>query len=133
MSALIRASQLSDVAKALYGSGTERADAWARQRQDELDDGRLRAIVAEPRSPTETTDAARRRLDYVVRNRPAHGADAGTTGARHMPHTSTDGAAPALCGRAGRRRWWNVFSFQLRSSRWSMTTRCPASAAQRAT
>ena len=35
---------LSDVARALYGPGTDRADAWARQRQDELDAGRLRAI-----------------------------------------------------------------------------------------
>ena len=60
---------LSDVAKALYGPGTDRADAWARQRTDELDAGRLRAIVAELRSHTETTDAARRCLDYVVRNR----------------------------------------------------------------
>ena len=51
------------------GPGTDRADAWARQRQDELDAGRLRAIVAELRSHTETTDAARRCLDYVVRNR----------------------------------------------------------------
>ena len=60
---------LSDVAKTLYGPGTDRADAWARQRTDELDAGRLRAIVAELRSHTETTDAARRCLDYVVRNR----------------------------------------------------------------
>ena len=49
--------------------GTDRADAWARQRKDELDAGRLRAIVVELRSHTETTDAARRCLDYVVRNR----------------------------------------------------------------
>ena len=33
------------------------------------DDGRLRAIVAEPRSYSKTSDAARRRLDYIVRNR----------------------------------------------------------------
>ena len=60
---------LSDAAKALYGPGADRADAWARQRHDELDDGRLRAIVAELRPHTETADAARRRLDYIVRNR----------------------------------------------------------------
>ena len=57
------------MARALYGPGTDRADVWARQRKDELDAGRLRAIVAELRSHTETTDAARRCLDYVVRNR----------------------------------------------------------------
>ena len=60
---------LSDVAKALYGPGADRADAWARQRHDELDDGRLRAIVAELGSHSKTSDAARRCLDYIVRNR----------------------------------------------------------------
>ena len=60
---------LSDAAKALYGPGADRADAWARQRHDELDDGRLRAIVAELGFHSKTSDAARRRLDYIVRNR----------------------------------------------------------------
>ncbi len=60
---------LSDATKALYGPGADRADAWARQRHDELDDGRLRAIVAELGFHSKTSDAARRRLDYIVRNR----------------------------------------------------------------
>ncbi len=34
-----------------------------------MDAGRLRAIVAELRTHSKTTDAARRCLDYVVRNR----------------------------------------------------------------
>ena len=80
------------------------------------------ATILEPAPPEEAPALLRR-----------HRTDAAPTHKRHMPHTST-GAAPApLCGRAGWRRWWNVFSSQLRSSRWSMTTRCPASAAQRAT
>ena len=37
---------LCDVAKALYGPGTDRADQWAKDRRAELDAGRLRALVA---------------------------------------------------------------------------------------
>ena len=44
----------------------------------------------------------------------------------HMPHTS-------IATGCERRRRWNTFSSQLRFSRRSITTRCPASAAQRST
>ena len=37
---------LCDVAKAIYGPGTDLADRWARDRRAELDAGRLRAVVA---------------------------------------------------------------------------------------
>ena len=37
---------LCDVAKAIYGAGTDLADQWARDRRAELDAGRLRAVVA---------------------------------------------------------------------------------------
>ena len=36
---------LCDVAKAIYGTGTDLADAWAKARHAELDAGRLRALV----------------------------------------------------------------------------------------
>ena len=49
---------LCDVAKAIYGAGTELADAWAKGRYAELDAGRLRALVAALRTHAETTPEA---------------------------------------------------------------------------
>ena len=51
----------------------------------------------------------------------------GTAGTRepHIPHTST--GTPSFDRRCRR----NTFSSQPRPARWSITTRCPASAAQR--
>ena len=60
---------LSDAAKALHGAGTDEADAWARQRHHELDNGRLRKIVAELRTHAKTSDEARRCIEHLVRNR----------------------------------------------------------------
>ena len=37
---------LWDVAKAIYGAGTDLAEQWAKQRRDELDDGKLAAVLA---------------------------------------------------------------------------------------
>ena len=60
---------LCDVAKTLYGPGTDLADQWARDRRAELDAGRLRAVVAELRIHVETTPEARRCIHYVFGNR----------------------------------------------------------------
>ena len=60
---------LCDVAKAIYGAGTDLADQWARDRRAELDAGRLRAVVAALRTQTETTPEARRCIHYVFGNR----------------------------------------------------------------
>ena len=60
---------LCDVAKAIYGAGTALADAWAGQRHDELDTGRLRALVAALRAHAKTTDEARQCIAYLIRNR----------------------------------------------------------------
>ena len=51
---------LCDVAKAIYGPGTDLADRWARDRRAELDAGRLCAVVAALRIHVETTPEARR-------------------------------------------------------------------------
>ena len=42
---------LCDVAKTIYGPGTDLADQWARDRRAELDAGRLRAVVASATHP----------------------------------------------------------------------------------
>ena len=51
---------LCDVAKAIYGPGTDLADRWAKDRRDELDAGRLCAVVAALRIHVETTPEARK-------------------------------------------------------------------------
>ena len=60
---------LCDVAKALYGPGTDLADQWAKDRRAELDAGRLRALVAALRIHVETTPEARKCIHYVFGNR----------------------------------------------------------------
>ena len=59
---------LWDVAKAVYGPGTDTAERWAKRRRDELDDGRLGAVLRALRRH-EGCDEARRCIDYVTRNR----------------------------------------------------------------
>ena len=66
---------LSDAAKALHGAGTEEAGAWARQRHQELDDGRLHRIAAALRiaagnaKSEEAAAEARRCVGCLFRNR----------------------------------------------------------------
>ena len=60
---------LCDVAKAIYGPGTDLADQWARDRRAELDTGRLCAVVAALRIHVETTPEARKCIHYVFGNR----------------------------------------------------------------
>ena len=60
---------LCDVAKAIYGAGTDLADAWAEARRAELDAGRLRDLVAALRTHAETTPEALKCIHYVFRNR----------------------------------------------------------------
>jgi hypothetical protein len=59
---------LWDVAKAIYGVGNDLTAQWAKQRRDELDDGKLDALLAALRVHSETNDEARKCLDYVTRN-----------------------------------------------------------------
>lgn len=60
---------LWDVAKAIYGAGTDLAEQWAKKRRDELDEGNLDAILAALRLHATSHDEARKCLDYVQRNR----------------------------------------------------------------
>ena len=60
---------LFDVAKAIYGAGTDLADQWGKQRRDELDQGRIDDILAALRGHAETCDDARKCVDYIDNNR----------------------------------------------------------------
>ena len=60
---------LCDVAKAVYGPGTDLADRWASDRRAELDAGRLCAVVAALRIHVATTPEARKCIHYVFGNR----------------------------------------------------------------
>jgi len=60
---------LWDVAKAIYGPGNELGEHWAKQRRDELDEGKISAILAALRAHAPTNDEARKCLAYIIRNR----------------------------------------------------------------
>lgn len=67
---LFHATQhLSDVAKAIYGAGTDLSRQWARLRHDELDAGQLRALGAALRPYAPTHPEARRCGAYVTHHR----------------------------------------------------------------
>ncbi len=60
---------LWDVAKALYGAGSDLAAQWARQRRDELDAGKIDDILAALPLHRAANAEARKCFDYVDRNR----------------------------------------------------------------
>jgi hypothetical protein len=60
---------LSDVAKAIYGPGTDLARQWARLRHDELDAGHLRALCQTLHRHAPTHPEARHCWDYVTHHR----------------------------------------------------------------
>ena len=60
---------LSDVAKSLYGAGSDLAKQWSRERYDELDDGDIHAVLNALRVHSPKDDEARKCVDYVERNR----------------------------------------------------------------
>ena len=60
---------LSDVAKTVYGAGTDLARQWARLRHDELDAGHLRALCEALRRHAPTHPEARRCREYVTHHR----------------------------------------------------------------
>ncbi len=60
---------LGDVAKAIYGPGSDLGRKWATQRHDELDGGDLDAVLAALRVHAGAEDEARKCLDYVICNR----------------------------------------------------------------
>ena len=60
---------LWDVAKAIYGPGTDLAEQWAKLRRDQLDEGKIDDILAALTIHAQTNEAARKCFDYVTRNR----------------------------------------------------------------
>ncbi|MFQ6047547.1 MAG: ISKra4 family transposase [Gemmatimonadales bacterium] len=60
---------LSDVAKSIYGAGSDLARQWAQRRHDELDAGHIDAILNALRVHSPKDDAARKCVDYIERNR----------------------------------------------------------------
>ena len=60
---------LWDVAKAIYGAGSELGEHWAKQRRDELDDGKIEAVLAALRVHAGANDEARKCLGYLTANR----------------------------------------------------------------
>jgi hypothetical protein len=60
---------LWDVAKSIFGAGSDLAFQWAKQRRDELDKGTIDDILSALGLHIETNDEARRCCDYITRNR----------------------------------------------------------------
>ncbi len=60
---------LSDVAKSIYGAGSDLGEQWARERHDELDAGDVEAVLRALRVHASQDDEARKCLDYVDANR----------------------------------------------------------------
>jgi hypothetical protein len=60
---------LSDVAKSIYGAGSDLAKQWARERHDELDAGDIEAVLNALRVHSPKDDEARKCVDYIERNR----------------------------------------------------------------
>ncbi len=60
---------LSDVAKSIYGAGSDLGKQWARERHDELDAGDIEAILCALRMHSPKDEEARKCVDYVDGNR----------------------------------------------------------------
>ena len=60
---------LSDVAKSLYGAGTDLCRQWARLRHDELDAGQVDDLLEALWTHAPTNDEARQCLEYVTHHR----------------------------------------------------------------
>ena len=60
---------LWDVAKAIYGAGSDLAEQWAKQRRDQLDAGEIDDILAALRVHAKANEEARKCFDRVTRNR----------------------------------------------------------------
>ena len=59
---------LSDVAKAIYGADPDQCRAWAKQRHEELDDGRLQPLLGVLHQHARSCEEARKCADYIHRN-----------------------------------------------------------------
>jgi hypothetical protein len=59
---------LSDVAKSIYGPGSDLGKQWTRARHDELDAGDINAVLSALRVHSPKDDEARKCVDYVAAN-----------------------------------------------------------------
>ena len=60
---------LSDVAKSIYGAGSDLGAKWVHQRYDELDAGNVDAVLSALRVHSSKDEEARKCLDYIDGNR----------------------------------------------------------------
>jgi hypothetical protein len=60
---------LSDVAKSIYGAGSDLGAQWARDRHDELDAGQIEAVLTALRGHAPKDEEARKCVGYVEDNR----------------------------------------------------------------
>ncbi len=60
---------LFEVAKAIYGPGSEIGQQWARKRREELDEGRIHDVITALRSHAESCEEARKNIEYFSSNR----------------------------------------------------------------
>jgi hypothetical protein len=60
---------LWDVARSIYGAGSELGSLWAKRRRDELDNGDIDAILVALSVHADTNDEARKCVGYMTRNR----------------------------------------------------------------
>ena len=60
---------LFEVAKAIYGPGSEVGERWAKQRREELDEGRVDDVIGALRRHAGTCEEARRDVEYFSTNR----------------------------------------------------------------
>jgi hypothetical protein len=60
---------LWDAAKAIYGAGSEIGEQWGKERRDELDEGKIEAVLGALRVHADANDEARKCLGYLTTNR----------------------------------------------------------------
>ncbi len=60
---------LFEVAKAIYGPGSEIGQQWARKWREELDEGRIHDVITALRSHAESCEEARKNTEYFSSNR----------------------------------------------------------------
>jgi len=59
---------LWEVARKIYGAGSDLGEQWAKQRRDELDGGKIDAILAALQVHAKANDEARKAIEFVTRN-----------------------------------------------------------------
>jgi hypothetical protein len=58
-----------EVAKTIYGAGSDLGQWWAKQRRDELDKGKIDAVLTALRAHADTNEEARKCIEYITTNR----------------------------------------------------------------